>query len=81
MKKIFCDLCGNEMNYAEMPKYLKEGDYLSVTTTDGIKLDVSVCVGFEIDNVPNGVHIDVCHNCRASLLDRLDIRPTCAGSS
>lgn len=75
MKKTFCDLCGNWMEYSGIPHYVKgSGDVVNVKTTEGIPLEVRVSVKFEILEVPNGEHIDICHECRMKMLDKLDIR-------
>ena len=74
-KKIFCDVCGNEMTYGEVPGYLlgKEA-VLNVEGSGGRKLQFSVAVKVEPEGVGNGEHVDICGSCRLFLLDRMDRR-------
>ena len=76
-KKIFCDVCGNEMTYDEVPSHLKGQSTVVQVNGDGNrKLQFDVQVKIVPENAGNGEHIDVCGNCRYYLLDRLDGRPT-----
>lgn len=66
-KKIFCDVCGDEMTYEQVPPHLKGQDVpVRVKGHEG-----------DLENVGNGEHVDVdvCGDCRAFLLDKLDTRP------
>lgn len=74
-KKIFCDVCGDEMTYGEVPGYLlgKEA-VLNVEDSGGRKLQFSVAVKVESVGVGNGEHVDICGSCRLFLLDRMDRR-------
>lgn len=74
-KKIFCDVCGNEMTYGEVPGYLlgKEA-VLNVEGSGGCKLKFIVAVKVEPVEVGNGEHVDICGGCRLFLLDRMDRR-------
>lgn len=74
-KKIFCDVCGDEMAYEAVPPYLKGQDVpVRVKGHDG-DLEFSVHVKVIPEGVANGQHVDVCGDCRAHLLDKLDMRP------
>lgn len=76
MKKTFCDLCGSGMEYSGIPHYVKgTGDMVKEYTTEGIPIEIKVSVKFEVLEAPNGEHIDICHECRMKMLDKLDIRP------
>ena len=88
MKKVFCGVCGDEMNYAEIPDYLR--DRSTVVHVKGCEtvLDFEVQVIIKpVYKTPYGGqksdsarHIDICSGCRLHLLDRLDTRerPTAA---
>lgn len=75
-KKIFCDICGNEMDYSEIADHLKNQLVPVVVKGRGNKtLQFEVAVRVSPVGVTNGEHVDVCGECRAYLLDRLDVRP------
>lgn len=74
-KKIFCDVCGEEMTYDAVPQYLKGQDEVLHIRGAHAELEFSVHVKVTPENVGNGEHVDVCGDCRAYLLDKLDTRP------
>lgn len=74
-KKIFCDVCGGEMVYANMAQYLKAQPELVTVQGCGNKtLKFEVAVRIMPTDVANGEHVDICGSCSAYLLDRLDVR-------
>ena len=74
-KKIFCDVCGDEMSYEDVPAYLKgQSTVINVEGSGGRKLQFDVHVKVVPENVGNGEHVDICGGCRLFLLDRLDRR-------
>ena len=74
-KKIFCDVCGDEMDYAKVAEHLKAQPALVAVKGHGNKtLKFEVAVRIQPVDVPNGDHVDICGSCRAYLLDRLDNR-------
>lgn len=75
VKKIFCDVCGDEMDYAKVAEHLKAQPVLVNVKGCGNKtLKFEVAVRVQPVDVPNGEHVDICGSCRAYLLDRLDVR-------
>lgn len=74
-KKIFCDVCGGEMTYEQVPPHLKGQDVPVIVKGHEDTLTFSVHVKVTPENVGNGEHVDVCGDCRAYLLDKLDTRP------
>lgn len=73
-KKIFCDVCGNEMTYEEIQPHLKaEPVEVNVVGDGNKKLKFEVAVRIQAKN-ENGGHVDVCQLCRHFILDKLDVR-------
>lgn len=73
-KKIFCDVCGNEMRYEDVQPHLKAEAAEVQVVGDGnkkLKFEVSVRIAAKNDN---GGHTDVCQSCRHFILDKLDVR-------
>lgn len=74
-KKIFCDVCGDEMDYVDIADHLKAQPVPVVVNGHGNKtLQFEVAVRVQPVGVANGEHVDICGSCRAYLLDRLDVR-------
>ena len=74
-KKIFCDVCGNEMSYEDIQPYLKGQSTIVDVVGDGNrKLQFDVHVKIMPEGVGNGEHVDCCGSCRLFLLDKLDRR-------
>lgn len=78
-KKIFCDVCGDEMTYDAVPTYLKHScASVKVKGQENRELEFSVAVNISPVGIGNGEHVDICGDCRAYLLDKLDVRPKLA---
>ncbi len=63
-KKIFCDICGTEMSYVDIPEYLRaESETIKIEGTQRtINFDIAVRM---IPTAPrSGEHIDCCYYCR-----------------
>lgn len=74
-KKIFCDVCGNEMLYEDIQPYLKgQSTIVNVVGDGNRKLQFDVHVKVVPEGVGNGEHVDICGSCRLFLLDKLDRR-------
>lgn len=77
-KKIFCDVCGDEMDYADVQPHLKgESVEVAVRSHDNKGLKFLVATIIKSQN-GNGEHTDICNGCRHGLLSRLDNRPRVA---
>lgn len=90
MKKIFCDVCGDEFDY-ETDELLKAfhqpltlgnvdvslADKKLVVKMVGVNnraIEYDVSVSIKARN-ENGGHVDTCGACRWAILDKLDKRP------
>lgn len=77
-KKIFCDVCGDEMDYASVQPHLKADPVeVSVRGHENKPLKFEVAVRIQPKN-ENGGHVDVCNDCRLHILGKLDTRPRAA---
>lgn len=70
MKKIFCDYCGEEMDYGKMPAILHNSATVAVLKSlPGIKpLRAMVRIHIDFDK-ESGKHADVCQNCRVAVIE------------
>lgn len=76
MKKVFCDICGEEMDYATMPNFIRgKQEQVTVLSVNHEKINVSLCVKVDEAYDKNGSHTDVCTDCRMSALSMLNKRP------
>lgn len=78
MKKIFCDVCGDEFAYGKTPDLARvtAGVYdVDVQGCNG-KLTFTVEVDISHRQEPGvSTHVDVCNDCQWHILDKLDNRP------
>lgn len=87
MKKTYCDCCGDEMEHGvEFRKVNGANTTVRLSGKDAL-LEAEVNINFVsmrgIAGPPhdkpsaqtNGIHLDVCINCRWKLIDKLDTRP------
>lgn len=70
MKRIFCDCCGKEMTYEGMGAV--NGNKVSAALPN--VRHIAVTIEFDIRQ-GNGMHTDICRDCRWSIIDSLDPRP------
>jgi hypothetical protein len=77
-KRIFCDLCGEQMSYGDIDGHLR-GEPTVVDAVGHEKRPLRFTVSVTIDSHKNnGEHIDLCGDCRYYVLDKLDNRPKAA---
>lgn len=71
MKRVFCDHCGEEMDYGKMPDILNNCGTTVVTkaySRSGAKaLRAMVRIHIDFDK-ENGKHADICKNCRVAVI-------------
>ena len=75
MKKIFCDVCGNEMDYPggsnqPIQHLFGKDSEISVVGQGNKPYHFKLHVKLDVD----GTHVDVCADCRLFLLNKLDPR-------
>jgi hypothetical protein len=75
MKKVFCDCCGDEMDYKDyLLAAINKTKTVTMVGADNVKLVYQVKIVVDPSR-EDGQHIDTCGACVWAMLGKLDTRP------